>query len=543
MLLAIAIALTSCYMEVTPLQESVDLLDEIEEPTFGTDLVLGEKLDNPYSLKNMQAAYETLLRTKFGEDVEVEELQANCLYVRFLPKDSTDVLILQESNLELFSYPLDYDIEIVGDTYHDPSLPADQLTWYYTTVTPDFVFPDMDYEILEECYLPEESELTKANGIDFSTELECLAIHNANLPKNYQVSAETKALGYGTRPTGTLKVYNDDSRVDVPIRGVKVRCHFFVNISSCYTDDNGRYQIKTRYVTNPHYSIVYENIKSFIVWGNNLFIAPANYNMGYRSKNGYSTTIASSSGVWRWAVINNATYDFYKMCETEGLKTPPPHLVIWCWPTSSSSSAPMLRHLIGVSAPSITTAVAGALLSNPATGLIGVTMTAIASAFPDITIGMTGNLKKKTPNSHYNKHYTTIWHELFHASHFSQVGEALWAPYINYIVTHDGYGDGFARETAGKNICELGEAWAYANQEFALKKPGEASPPIITGDGVWVQDGARAIYSLINSEKLTRKQIYDCLTKDVMSMKSLKKELINKYPSKKDDINKTLRKW
>ena len=42
----------------------------------------------------MQDAYESLVRTKSGDDVNVASLKANCLYVRFLPKDSTDIAIL-----------------------------------------------------------------------------------------------------------------------------------------------------------------------------------------------------------------------------------------------------------------------------------------------------------------------------------------------------------------------------------------------------------------------------------------------------------------
>ena len=137
-------------------------IDTAEEQKFGPEIVLGEKLNNPYSLSNMQAAYESLVRTKSGEGAEVEELEANCLYVRFLPKDSTDVAILQNLKLELFDYPLDYDITVEGNTYHDSTLPEDQITWQYTTVKPGFSFPDIEYQILEECYIPEESEETKS---------------------------------------------------------------------------------------------------------------------------------------------------------------------------------------------------------------------------------------------------------------------------------------------------------------------------------------------------------------------------------------------
>ena len=125
-----SLLLLSCSKEINSVQ--TPKIDTAEEQKFGPEIVLGEKLNNPYSLSNMQAAYESLVRTKSGEGIEVEELEANWLYVRVLPKDSTDVSFLIDSGLELFDYPLDYEIEVYGNSYHDPSIPEDEITWQYT---------------------------------------------------------------------------------------------------------------------------------------------------------------------------------------------------------------------------------------------------------------------------------------------------------------------------------------------------------------------------------------------------------------------------
>lgn len=528
-----SLLLLSCSKEINTVQTTE--IDIAEEQKFGPEIVLGEKLNNPYSLSNMQAAYESLVRTKSGEGADVEELEANCLYVRFLPKDSTDVAILQSSNLELFDYPLDYDIEVEGDTYHDPSIPEGQITWHYTTVKPDFEFPNIEYEILEECYIPEETEDTKAGGSSFASELEMLAILNADLPEKYQPKAETKALGLGKKPSGTIRVENDNTYRLESIRGVKVRCHYLVNISSAYTDENGKYTIGNRYVCNPHYAIVYENTKDFVIWGNWAFVAAANHNLGYHSNSGYNADVIASDNEWRWAVINNAAYDFYKMCSSEGLKTPPSGLKIWCWPNADYSSAPMLHHLLGVNSGTISSSLALVLAPGLATAIIYSATLLISSGLPDITIGMTydaplagGDVINVTPNSQYKYHYYDVWHELFHASHFSQAGESVWGPYINYIVTHGfGYGDGTAKESTGKNICELGESWAYANQYLESKNYYV---------GYWFDDSISSINYLMKSS-LSRKQIYDCLTKNVKSIDDLKSKLISKYPSKSSSIN------
>lgn len=93
------------------------------------------------------------------------------LYVRFLPKDSTDLRILwEDEDLVLFDYPLDYEIAVEGSYYHDPDIPEDMPTWLYTAVPVDYVFPDVEYEILEECYIPDESKSRMSETSSVSAE-------------------------------------------------------------------------------------------------------------------------------------------------------------------------------------------------------------------------------------------------------------------------------------------------------------------------------------------------------------------------------------
>lgn len=61
----------SCSNEVNIVQNASD---DVRGQKFGPEMILGEKLNNPYSLSNMQVAYESLVRTKYGEDEEVEQL-------------------------------------------------------------------------------------------------------------------------------------------------------------------------------------------------------------------------------------------------------------------------------------------------------------------------------------------------------------------------------------------------------------------------------------------------------------------------------------
>lgn len=132
---------------------------------------LGKKLENPYSLTNMKKAFAQTSNLKSL----AEDLKPTHLYVRFLPETTEEMTILTEdTTLKLYDYPFDYEIIEDGQYYHDPSIPLDKFTWLYTVVKPDYKFPSVKYEILEEIYLPDDSEE--------EAELKSLAI-TGNLPE------------------------------------------------------------------------------------------------------------------------------------------------------------------------------------------------------------------------------------------------------------------------------------------------------------------------------------------------------------------------
>jgi len=66
-----SLLLLSCSKEINSVKTPE--IDSAEDQKFGPEIVLGEKLNNPYSLSNMQAAYESLICTKSGEGAEVEK--------------------------------------------------------------------------------------------------------------------------------------------------------------------------------------------------------------------------------------------------------------------------------------------------------------------------------------------------------------------------------------------------------------------------------------------------------------------------------------
>ena len=115
------------------------------EPTM---IVLGKKLENPYTTENMRDAFTSLYPSKSGT-----EIQTTHLYVRFLPDNEDEMETLSSFGLDLVDYPVDYEILVDGDYYQDPSV-GENITWQYAVVPADFEFPEgIRHEILDDCRL------------------------------------------------------------------------------------------------------------------------------------------------------------------------------------------------------------------------------------------------------------------------------------------------------------------------------------------------------------------------------------------------------
>ena len=121
-------------------------------------MVLGRQLEDPYSVRNITKALESLYPTKAGS-VDVSETD---LYVRFLPKSQEEYDYLLTLGVEMLDHPLDYEIVREGDYYHDPEIPEGDITWQYAVVRPDFEFPEgVMYEVLDHCHITEHEVFTR----------------------------------------------------------------------------------------------------------------------------------------------------------------------------------------------------------------------------------------------------------------------------------------------------------------------------------------------------------------------------------------------
>lgn len=478
-----------------------------------------EHLPNPYTLDNMQTVYDN-----YGISTILEPTD---LYVRFMPLDTAQIHDLTYNyDLELFDYPLDINLED-GDVYVDPSVQEGDYTWKYTTVKPDFVFPEeIKYEILEECYIPDEEEkiISTKGGVTVNVEEAAFL----NLGYTLEDSGvETKAKRY---PQGTITVKDDYSNQYVPVKGVKIRCHTIVKWATAYTDDNGIYKMEKKFLVKPYYGIVFENIKDFDLWDQYGPVAKANYSMGRHTNKGYSKQIDKGNSAWARCAVNNAGYEYYQMCENTGISKPPKTLKIWLFNNSEASSAPMLRRIEDYIDIGGESGIINFFITFKCGIAVNMLYQMLKFITPDITIG--------TLNKKYNEIYEHVNHEMSHASHFSTVGSEFWAEYISYIIKYSSkssaYGDG-----TGKNaeLCGIGEMWGYF-MGFAQEseKFNESTTWPAQGYEYWIKP--KAFGDLYDKNVLTKRQIYDCLTSDVRTYDALVSTMYSKYPSKADAIAK-----
>ncbi len=483
-------------------------------------IVLGEKLDDPYALSAMQLSLANLYPTKSG----VERLEATDYYVRFLPQDDLQFTSLRLMGVNLTDHPLDYEILREGDYYHDPSLQEGDITWQYAVVDKDFHFPDdIRYEILEQCYIPENAD-TKAGDVDWEeVEREAYRITgNAHM-----LLPRTRAADEGM-PSGTIKIVDDKYKGGEPIgvSGVKVSVNSFVKFASAYTDASGNYVIPRSFSSEMRYRLVFQNEKGFGL-GIDLLLVPASVStLGSGPAEGISVKITKDSDrkLFSRCVVNNAVYDYFMRCTREGVKiTPPPqNLRIWLFQGIGSSSAPMLHQGSVVEASTLS-------------DYLGSYKDLVKHFLPDITMGL-------RYLDDYSDIYNYTQHELAHASHYVRVGNSYWNKYIKHVLKSyvtsgmKVYGVGTEPEAG---YCEVGEMWAYYLQNV-LYKERYGSYQSELGTSYWFHP---QILLYMDDRGIDDSKIFTALMPTVTDRERLQQSLVELYPESRYIIDQAFNRY
>lgn len=501
--IALLLAIVSCSKEGVSSGSWTDFPDD---GLSHGQIVLGDRLENPYTTENISAAIASVYPTRGRVEVEPTHL-----YVRFLPVDQDEFDLI--SDLDLSDHPLDYAIVKDGDYYHDPQIGEDNITWQYAVVPVDYVFPDVYHELIDECYITENDAPERSgDGIDW----EAVEREAYRLTGNGDMLApETRA--NKVNPSGRITIVDDQVNGGKPfgLAGVRVRCNTFVKYSHAYTDRDGYYTIPQKYSAKVRYRLIFKNEKGFAIGFNKLLVPASTSALGKSSPSGldYTVTKDSDRKMFTRSVVNNAAYEYIARCEGDdmAITAPPSDIRIWLFPALDESSAVMIHH--------------GAFVeSKYIKKFLGIFSTVVAFFAPDITIGT-------KDMDDYGSIYRTVCHEMSHASHFAQVGKAYWDKYIMFImksyITSGGMTYGTGTE-ADAGYCAVGEMWAYYMESMMYKERygGNVLP---LGSSYWF---APQIFRALDERGISRSEIMGALQPDVTDTGLLKERLISMYPEK-----------
>lgn len=298
-----------------------------------THSILGEKLENPYTMDVMQQAWQNI-QDELNEggrinDGSAIELIPTHVYIKFKPKDEAELDILNaDPTLDLYGYPLDYEVFEGINNYRDPAVPDGQPTYQYAAVPINNVLPNIDYEKITDAFIPEFAPELASARVDPCVQLmltnEAMRITN-NL--EYLVLPPADDCGGGTGggssggcsycPQGTMRVWDDTQNRFVPLVGLKVKARVFLNTKTGITDATGKYIIRHNFSNKKQYSFEWKR-DNFTIRDNALDAAET---IGPKTKSWWSVDFRGGVSQFHGTIFRAAFNYYYG--NINGLRRPP----------------------------------------------------------------------------------------------------------------------------------------------------------------------------------------------------------------------------
>lgn len=305
-------------------EENVSMNDQNSNNSLesrGAKIVLGEKLNNPFDLRIMQEAIQNLNSNgRITEDISIRPTHT---YIRFLPADSSELDLLRaDSILLLYDHPLDFDIAIQGNWYHDPEIPDDEITWQYTVIPYQYNVPNVSHELLYDLFMPEIDSVSTTGRMDanYYLELEREAFKIAGLEEDLiEDGSDRRVARSKYRPQGTLQVQERflNNRgvmvVDtVPLIGAKVKARYLTKIRSVHTNTDGFFRMGDDFKYDVNFNIEFETDGYVLT---NFFSWSLNYNRSGRHEVWNWVIPYSEYETWVNATLMNSVFHFRSHCQ------------------------------------------------------------------------------------------------------------------------------------------------------------------------------------------------------------------------------------
>lgn len=477
--------------------------NENDKPDEHMPIVLGKKLENPYTVANMQSAFDYYNSVVPNSPFEGKTVEATHYYIKITPNTTEQLAMLDELDNSddenapvLQDYPLDYEIKEEGDYYVMPKDENDIYHSAYTLIPVGYEFPSLiPYVILDKIYEPTEGEY----------DVETVALFFANwqedlLADNIEVTAErlpeylrnslaqqssNRLFGRRYRPNGYVKVQNTDNQNLEPLLKAKISIGRNIFWRYTYTDNNGYFEAPKKYRGKVRIRAKWRGYTATIrkTWNEIIGLWVSDHLMTItRGNNGITKNIMHSephSGIfgidlvgghlWFKGTTHNGLRKYNDFGYSNGISHTVSYANVWVWAKGKDFSTPMLHKY-----PQLSTMSTIANIGQASFWSVLINIVAEGSFFsvvpvhlrPDfIFAGMNTKKNKEGAPTNTVRIHQTIFHESGHYSHASKAGAAFWAQVfaseVSNIVQYnrDPYVDGSKPSfTAGKRIG-LAEGW------------------------------------------------------------------------------------
>ena len=165
-------------------------------------MVLGDKLENPYTINNMRNAYQALEEQGSKPSFPISEIKITHYYVKFVPETVEEFNALEEyDGLELFDHPLDYEILQEGNYYRQPGIADSLPTWQYASISASDWFSinnsiSISYDVLDSLCIELQSGnvvgKTSVNVDSYISDFEAVELMSFELTGNADEDILTK---------------------------------------------------------------------------------------------------------------------------------------------------------------------------------------------------------------------------------------------------------------------------------------------------------------------------------------------------------------
>jgi hypothetical protein len=297
---------------------------------------LGEKLNNPYSIKNMEVALKELQNQ--NPDYANHSIEANYNYVRIEAQTEEALIALGvKEDIDLYNYPLDYEVLKSGTFYKEKDKNT-KFQVYWAAVPIDYTFDKgLNVTVLEKLFLPTGNGKTNTKNsaarINGDTKfLEALEEKTLSLFDKKVIKSANAKIAANVRPYGNITVWDDYLSAFIPIEGVTVKGKRWFTVKETVTDNNGYYDLGYTYNGPVDLRIDWETPNFVMKDGNIIGASTTEYNVTSIPWSPKIVGIGSQSYIYgslystyafRFAHIFRAAYTYYYKNNIWGIAKPP----------------------------------------------------------------------------------------------------------------------------------------------------------------------------------------------------------------------------